>query len=56
MYLLKASISWGCPCHSLWPLPDRFANMIDVRKLAGRMWRITKDNKDHSHIEMQEML
>ena len=30
--------------------------MIDVRKLAGRMWRITKDNKYHSHIEVQEMM
>ena len=35
---------------------DRFAELIGKREHAEYMYRITKDENQHSHIEKEEML
>ena len=34
----------------------RFAHMIGTREHADHLWRITKDDNQHSHIAQEELL
>lgn len=40
----------GAPCT---PLNHRFAQLIGTREMTQYMWRVTKDDNGHSHVEQE---